>query len=227
MSALRTGRWLLTAAMILAFCGPFSLTHSQEVAGWRLGPYTPNFAVDGLAVDARVYPDSAIYKSYTCQPSDDFVGFRWCTVEHREKGNFGPQTAWVTILHSSANRVALITKVIAPAIFRPGDVDREIQRLSRGFGPAQTLFAEPRPDVPHAVLAAWGAVTLTPLDEAAMDVLGRGEQIHRGIITDFLGDPHRSARIGLPVYSIGGGPGYLWGAKFNDAGKRDPANISR
>ena len=31
--------------------------------------------------------------------------------------------------------------------------------------------------------------------------------------------PHRSARAGLPVYSLGGGPGYLWGADFDDTGK--------
>ena len=64
-----------------------------------------------------------------------------------------------------------------------------------------------------------GAVTLTPLDEAAMITLHRDAQIHRGLVADFLGDPHRSARIGLPAYSIGGGPGYLWGAKYNDAGR--------
>ena len=184
-----------------------------------MGPYNPNFVVDGLALGGTVYPESAIYKSYTCRPSDDFAGFTWCTVEHAENGNFGPHTAWVIILHSSANRVAFITKAIAPAFFQPGDVDREIQRLSRGFGQAQRFNADPRPGVPHAVLVAWGAVTLTPLDEAAMDDLRNGEQIHRGLIAEFIGDAHKSARIGLPVYSIGGGPGYLWGASFDDAGK--------
>ena len=210
------GRWWLAVAAAMALCGPISAGYTQQLG--TVGPYNPSFAVDGLAVGGLVNPDSAIYMSYTCQPSDDFAGFTWCKVEHTEKGNFGLQTAWMTILHSSANRVALITKVIAPAIFRPGDVDREIQRLSRGFGPAQILSAD-RPDVPHAVLAAWGAVTLTPLDEAALGTLSRDEEIHRGLITDFLGDPHKSARIGLPVFSIGGGPGYLWGAKFNDAGR--------
>jgi len=125
----------------------------------------------------------------------------------------------VLILHSNANKVAFITQTVAPAFFQAGDVDREIQRLSRGFGQAQILIADPRPGVLHAVLAAWGAVTLTPLDEAAMDALRRGEPIHRGLIAEFIGDANKSARIGLPVYSIGGGPGYLWGASFDDAGK--------
>ena len=44
-------------------------------------------------------------------------------------------------------------------------------------------------------------------------------RIHRGLVAEFIGDAHKSARIGLPVYSIGGGPGYLWGASFDDAGK--------
>ncbi len=52
-----------------------------------------------------------------------------------------------------------------------------------------------------------------------MDALRNGEQIRRGLIAEFIGDAHKSARIGLPVYSIGGGPGYLWGASFDDAGK--------
>ena len=65
----------------------------------------------------------------------------------------------------------------------------------------------------------WGAVTLTPLDEEAMDALRRGDPIHRGLIAEFIGDAHKSARVGLPVYSIGGGPGFLWGASFNGAGK--------
>jgi hypothetical protein len=125
----------------------------------------------------------------------------------------------VTILHSSENKLVFVTQAIIPAFFQPNDIESEIQRLSCGFGQAQVLVADPRPGVPHAVLAAWGAVTLTPLDEDAMGALRRGEQIHRGLVAEFIGDTHRSARLGLPVYSIGGGPGYLWGASFDDTGK--------
>ena len=183
-------------------------------------PYHPNFEVDGLALGGDVYPDSAVYQSYTCHPSVDFAGFIWCSAHHPAMDNFGrPYNSLVLILHSNANKVAFITQTITPAFFQAGDVDREIRRLSRGFGQAQILIADPRPGVLHAVLAAWGAVTLTPLDETAMDALRRGEPIHRGLIAEFIGDAHKSARIGLPVYSIGGGPGYLWGASFDNAGK--------
>ena len=191
----------------------------KPVTTLTVGPYHPNFAVDGLALGGAVNPDSAAYKAYACRPSVGFGGFTWCSTHHDAMGKFGPYTSWVTILYSDANKVAFITQVIKPAFFQAGDVDREIQRLSRGFGQAQVLNADPRPGVPHTVLPAWGAVTLSPLDEDAMDALRRGEEIHRGLIAEFIGDAHKSARIGLPVYSIGGGPGYLWGASFDDAGK--------
>ncbi len=184
-----------------------------------VGPYNPNFVINGFALGGAVNPDSAAYKAYACRPSVDFGGFTWCSTHHDAMGKFGPYTSWVTILHSDANKVAFITEAITPAFFQAGDVDREIQRLSRGFGQAQILNADSRPSVPHAVLATWGAVTLTPLDEATMDALRRGKEIHRGLIAEFIGDAHKSAQIGLPVYSIGGGPGYLWGASFDDAGK--------
>ena len=81
------------------------------------------------------------------------------------------------------------------------------------------MTADVRPGLPHALFAAWGEATLTPLDETALDALRRGEAIHRGLIADFLGDAQKSARSGLPVFSIGGGPGFLWGASFDDAGQ--------
>ena len=81
------------------------------------------------------------------------------------------------------------------------------------------MTADVKPGLHHAILATWGDVTLTPLDERALEALRRGEEIHRGLIADFIGDPRKSARSGLPVFSLGGGPGFLWGADYDDAGK--------
>jgi hypothetical protein len=61
-------------------------------------------------------------------------------------------------------------------------------------------------------------VTLSELDQATMQALRNGDAIHRGVLADFLGDPRKSARAGLPVYSIGGGPGYIWNADYDDSG---------
>jgi hypothetical protein len=192
-----------------------------EVGAPITGPYNPDFVIDGVALGGAVDPKSATYRVYSCRPSEDFSGFTRCVPNPRTRsGKFGPYTSRVTILHSAANRAVFITQSLIPAFFGAGDVDQEIQRLSQHFGQAaRILNADFRPGVPHAILAVWGDVTLTPLDEPTMDALRRGEEIHLGLVADFLGDAHRSARAGLPVYSLGGGPGYLWGADFDDTGK--------
>ena len=165
----------------------------------------PDFVVDGLAVGAPVHPDSAVYKTYKCTPSDQFPGFTWCATKHHMRGKFGPYDSWVTILHSDANILVFILQEIVPAYFSPGDAETEIDRLSQHFGQAaRVLNGDPRPDAPHSVIAAWGDVTLTPLDESIMGALRRGETITAGLLIDFLAGSQKSAREGLPVFHLGG-----------------------
>ena len=184
------------------------------------GPSSRAFIVDGLALGGAIYPESPVYRAYTCRLSQEFPGFTWCAHHSERSGKFGHFTSWVSLLHSNSNRVVFITETVVPAFFAQGDVDREIARISKGFGQeARTLTADVKPGLPHAILVAWGDVTLTPLDETALDALRRGEEIHRGLIADFLGDARKSARSGLPVFSLGGGPGFLWGADYDDVGK--------
>jgi hypothetical protein len=179
-----------------------------------------DFIVDGLSLGQAIYPESSTYKGYTCRLSHDFAGYTWCEYQNNRSGKFVIYKSSVMLLHSSSNRLVFITEAIAPAYFAPGDVDREIARISKGFNQsARTMSADAKPGLPHAILAAWGDVTLTPLDQAALDALRRGDVIHRGLIADFIGDARESARKGLPVFSLGGGLGFLWGASFNDDGK--------
>ena len=69
------------------------------------------------------------------------------------------------------------------------------------------------------MIAAWGDVTLTPLDESIMGALRRNETITAGLLIDFLAGSQKSAREGLPVFHLGGGAGYLWAAAYDDNGK--------
>ena len=184
------------------------------------GPSGRDFIVDGLALGGVVYPKSSVYQAYSCRPSEDYSGFTWCARHRERSGQFGTYTSWVTLLHSDANRVVFITEAITPAFFNPGDVDREIARISKGFGQAaRILTPDDKPGPAHAILATWGDATLTPLDETTLDALRRGEEIHRGLLADFIGDARKSAREGLPVFSLGGGPGFLWGTNFDDTGR--------
>ena len=121
------------------------------------GPGSQDFIVDGLALGTAVYPESIVYKSYACRPSQEFGGFTWCARHRERSGKFGPYTSWVTLLHSSSNRVVFITEAIVPAFFSPGDADHEIARISKGFGEAaQTLTAEVKPGVSHAISGLLG-----------------------------------------------------------------------
>jgi hypothetical protein len=183
-------------------------------------PNNPNFVVDGLALGGTVSPGSALYQSYKCRPSEDFSGFAWCTFHHDLSSKSGHYTSWVSFLHSADNTAVFVTQAIIPAFFQAGDADREIQRLTRLFGqPAQVLNAPQTADHRHALLASWGTVTLTPLDDATVEALRRGEVIHQGLLADYIGNARKSASSGLPIYKLGGGPGYLWAADFDDAGK--------
>ena len=153
------------------------------------GPSNPIFVVDGLAVGAAVNPDSTGYKAYNCRPSDQFPGFRWCSIKHPMMGKFGPYDSWVTILHSDANTAVFILQDVIPAYFASGDPEREIQRLSQHFGQAaHVLTGDPRAGFAALGHRLVGRLTLTPLDEATLDELRRGKAVTAGLLMDFLGD---------------------------------------
>src|SRR5262249_26182594 len=48
-----------------------------------------------------------------------------------------------------------------------------------------------------------------------MEMLGDGKGPRKGLLIDFLGNFARSAKEGLPIYHIDGGPGFIWAASFD------------
>ncbi len=182
-------------------------------------PVSPNYVVNGLALGAPLGPPADAAAGYACHASDDYPGFAWCQSHHAESRKFGPETTWMSVFRSQTNSAVEITQAVDPAFFRQGDAEREIQRLSRDFGQQARVIAADIPSGGHAVIAAWGAVTLTPLDSATMDALRSGAPVHSGLLVGALGDLRASARLGLPVYSLGGGAGFIWSANYNSSGK--------
>ena len=69
-----------------------------------------------------------------------------------------------------------------------------------------------------AVIAYWGEVTLEPLDEQSLAEIASGYNVRKGMLFDFLGDFGRSASENLPIFQLGGGEGYVWGARFDENG---------
>ena len=182
-------------------------------------PPNPNFVVNGLALGAPfgAPPDAAV--GYACHASDDYPGFAWCQWRHAETRKFGPETVWMSVFRSGNNAAVEITQAVDPAFFRQGDVEREIQRPSRDFGQQARVIAVDLPAGGRAVIAVWGAITLTPLDSPTLDALRRGAPVHSGLLVGALGDLRVSARQGVPVYSLGGGAGFIWSANYTNSGK--------
>ncbi len=182
-------------------------------------PPNPNFVVNGLALGASFGAPAEAAAGYACHASDDYPGFAWCQSHHAETRRFGAETIWMSVFRSQTNAAVEITQAVDPAFFRQGDVEREIQRLSRDFGQQARVVAVDLPSGGRAVIAAWGTVTLTPLDPTTLDALRRGAPVHSGLLVGALGDLRASARLGVPVYGLGGGPGFIWSANYNNSGK--------
>ncbi|HET6374803.1 MAG TPA: serine protease, partial [Methylocella sp.] len=177
------------------------------------------YIVDGLALGGPVAPKSAAYLAYTCRPSNQFKFFTWCQRRRTEDGKFGTFVSVNSILHASSNETVYVSRFIEPAYFGPGDIEREIERLSKRFGaPPSILEAPRRKGAPAGIIASWGKVSLTPLGAENLGQLATGQSIAKGMLFDFLGNFKESARLRLPIFQLGGGAGYVWGARFDENG---------
>jgi uncharacterized membrane protein len=178
------------------------------------------YVVDGLALGGMVRVDSQVYKQYQCSPSDQFRNFTYCA---RNKSDDTPQghiSSTTTILHESNGSAAYINKYIAPAFFEGNDANDEIARLSAKYAQnAQIVEAPKLAGAAHGRIAIWGDLRLTPLFTADLAIARVGGSPSKGILVDFVGDYTRSAQLGLPVYMIGGGSGFVWIAHYDDQGR--------
>jgi hypothetical protein len=175
------------------------------------------YAIDGFALGEKVQLD----RGFRCEAGAS-PGFKWCQKlrqERSSRGNFNSATA---ILQSADGAAVYVDRQIEPAFFAPGDIAREIARLSNGyFGGerAREIRLPQRDGLPLAVIALWGAVELQPLDATALAALAADDVPRQSLLVDHLGDLRRSAELKLPVYRIGGGAGYLWSASMSASGR--------
>jgi S1-C subfamily serine protease len=177
------------------------------------------YIVDGLALGDPVAPRSSAYQEYRCGPSEQFATFIWCQRRRTENGKFGEISTVTSILHSSAGVTEYISRYIEPAVFAQGDIEREIKRLSQLFDSKPHVLQSPQSaSNMHAVIAYWGDVTLEPLDARSIARIAAGQGVQKGMLFDFLGNYGQSANAHLPVFHLGGGPGYVWGAHFDENG---------
>jgi hypothetical protein len=179
------------------------------------------YVVDGLVLGGRVAFESSAYREYQCAPSEQFAGFTWCHKQVQAKDRSGTILFSNSILHSSDGVAVYVNREIEPATFEPGEFEKEIARLSAKYGEqARVTRMPPIAGLDRTgIIAQWGKIELVPLDADSVATLASGKNVTQGLLVDFLAHFNRSASVGLPVYRIAGGPGYLWIASSDAKGR--------
>src|SRR5262245_60387581 len=178
------------------------------------------YAVDGLAVGTQLDFHSASYREYKCNPSDQFEGLIWCQKSQTDKERRGSYIVAYSLLHSQSGSISYINRSQEPAFFNPKEAELSIERYSRKFGDSPRITKMPhRRGLPDGIIAVWGNITLEPLDQESIKTLAAGRSPKRGFLIDYLRNFTRSAKEGLPIYRIDGGPGFIWAASFNQKGR--------
>jgi len=200
---------VLTATVVLAHA---ALTGHAMAA--------TEYAVDGLPVATQLNFGRASYREYKCNPSDQFEGFIWCQKTRAEKARRGSRTTTYSLLHSKDGNVSYINRSQESASFDPSESELTIERYSREVGESARILKAPhRSGLPHGVIAVWGKITLEPLDQDSIKLLADGKNPRKGFLIDYLRDFTRSAKEGLPIYRIVGGPGLIWAASSDQKGR--------
>lgn len=176
---------------------------------------TSPYIVGDLALGARVDFESPAYRGYQCSPSELFPGLVRCQRTQRQQD----VSAWRffettnSILRKPDGKAVYINRYIAPWTFDRNEIQAQLAQISSKLGErAREMWLPPRQGLQNAIIAVWGKTELKQLDPDAITTLATGESPRKGLLIDYLGNLRRSAQLGLPVYSISGGAGYLWSA---------------
>src|SRR5512133_1931284 len=115
------------------------------------------YAVDGVAVATQLNFNSASYRDYKCNPSDQFEGLIWCQKSGTDKKRRGPYIVAYSLLHSQDGSVSYINRSQEPAFLNAKEAELSIERYSRKFGDSPRIMKMPhRSGLPDGVIAVWG-----------------------------------------------------------------------
>ena len=173
----------------------------------------------GMQLGNNVGIGSADYRDYTCAPTKQYSGFTGCQRQVAERSRRRRILESTSFLHAPDGSAVYINQNLEPVAMDENDAHDEISRLSETLGKATLLPMQHTRGVPSGLIASWGAVSLQPLDPARTAELAAGTGDKLGILVDTIGNPQRSAQLGLPIYRLGGGAGYVWSASWNGRGR--------
>jgi hypothetical protein len=154
-----------------------------------------------------------------CKPSETFAEASFCT---RKRNINNPRGAFVettSILVSDERKALYINQSLDPAFWNNGEVDSEIDRISRKHKLSAVTKSLPSTNgLPEGTIATWGSIILEPLPDSARQVLADGQSPKIGILLDFQNDLTLSAKRRLPIFRVRGS-GYVWVATVSSDGK--------
>ena len=183
-------------------------------------PARTRYAVNGVALGARLSVERAAYREYRCSRSTQFEFFTLCQKVRNDRERRGSYRVFDSMLLSQKGDVSYINRYQEPAFFDPAEADETIERFSREIGemPRVTRLAE-QSDHIDGILAVWGSARLEQPDRDTLKLLEEGKSPKNALLIDLIGNLARSVKEGLPIYRVGGGAGLIWVAGFDQAGR--------
>jgi hypothetical protein len=169
------------------------------------------FVIDGIVIGGRFRAE----RDFRCRPGEGLLVR--CQRQRQDGGSRGSFSATDLVLHRDGVPL-YVSREITPAYFSGSDIASEIKRLSTRFGErARVLRLPPREGLPSALLALWGKIDLDLIEQG--EALTAAAATRQPTVIDYLGDPRRSVELGLPVFRLGGGAGFLWAASHDESGR--------
>jgi hypothetical protein len=204
------------SAMLVAACLLAGISTVSAQSPGSLSTY----AIEGLAVGARVASGSPAYREYKCIQSDQFDGFTWCQKTRQQRERRSSSEATYSLLHSLDGNIVYINKYQAPTFFARNEAEHDIQSYSQKFGESpRTTIRMPSRSGFDGILASWGKTVLEPLDTENRKAFAEGRRLGKGYYIDFIGNFDRSAKENFPLYRITGGAGFIFAASFDQRGR--------
>src|SRR6476646_2578932 len=113
----RIAMWLRGVKLIviglLGFCPSIGSPALAQQEGSASGhkPQKTSYAVEDLTLGDKVDLDTVTSRTYHCSPSEQFIGFTWCT----NRASRGRGYTAYSILHSPHDEIVYANKTLEPA----------------------------------------------------------------------------------------------------------------
>jgi uncharacterized protein YecT (DUF1311 family) len=177
----------------------------------------PVYAVDDIRLGSVV--GNPELRDFDCVASSQYPGLTACRRQTTERTRRRRMSVSTSLLHAADGSVVYIGQSIEPVSIGNATADEEIARLSETLGKTTLLPMQDSRSGRNGIVASWGAVSLQPLEPERLTALAAGSDDKSDLLIDHIGDPQRSAQLGLPVYRLNGGPGYVWAASSGRRGR--------